>query len=189
MQEPDLPSSSVEPEKGEIEENPPSRSAESKASGGAGLSRKVSWVLDECIQVPATKISFGLDPILGLIPYGGETVATIIGATILGNARKKGLPIRTLLKMSGNMLLNAIVGTVPFAGDLFSVWFKSNTRNYQLLNTYLESNHGEEAPGGWGPFLIVFVSVGLVLILNILTWIFFTAFMFWVYYQVIYLAN
>ena len=87
------------------------------------------------------------------------------------------------------MLLNAIVGTVPFAGDLFSVLFKSNTRNYQLLNTYLESNHGEEAPGGWGPFLIVFVSVGLVLILNILTWIFFTAFMFWVYNQVIYLAN
>ena len=87
------------------------------------------------------------------------------------------------------MLLNAIVGTVPFVGDLFSVWFKSNTRNYQLLNTYLESNHGEEAPGGWGPVLIVFVSVGLVLILNILTWIFSMAFMFWLYNQVTYLAN
>lgn len=189
MQESDSPLSSVEPEKCKIEEASTSGSAEPNNSEGANFSRKVSWALDECIQVPATKISFGFDPILGLIPYGGETVATIIGATILGDAGKKGLPIRTLLKMSGNMLLNAIVGTIPFAGDLFSFWFKSNTRNYQLLNTYLESNHGEEASGGWGPFLIVFGSVGLVLVLNILTWIIFTAFMFWVYNQVVYLAN
>ncbi len=189
MQETELPSSSAEPEKGELEETAESGSTESSDSVGAGLSRKVSWALDECIQVPGTKISFGLDPILGLFPYGGETVATIIGATILGDAGKKGLPVRTLLKMSGNMLLNAIVGVVPFAGDLFSVWFKSNTRNYQLLNTYLESEHGEEASGGWGPFFIVFGSVGLVLILNILTWIFFTAFLFWVYNQVVDLAT
>jgi len=142
-------------------------------ANGAGLSRKVSWALDECIQVPGTKISFGLDPILGLLPYGGETVATIVGATILGDAGKKGLPVRTLLKMSGNMLLNAVVGVIPFVGDFFSVWFKSNTRNYKLLNTYLESDKGEEASGGWGPFFIVFGSVALVLLLNILTWIFF----------------
>jgi len=37
--------------------------------------------------------------------------------------------------------------------------------------------------------LIVFGSVSLVLVLNILTWIIFTAFMFWVYNQVVYLAN
>ncbi|MCG8599722.1 MAG: DUF4112 domain-containing protein, partial [Verrucomicrobiales bacterium] len=74
-------------------------------------SKKVSWLLDECIRIPGTNIRFGLDPILGLLPYGGESVATVIGATILGQAGKKGIPFRSLLRMGGNMLVNAGVGT------------------------------------------------------------------------------
>lgn len=144
-------------------------------ANSSSLSRKVSWALDECIEVPGTKISFGLDPILGLLPYCGETVATAIGATIICEAGRKGLPVKTLLKMSGNMLLNACVGTIPLIGDLFSAWFKSNTRNYKLLNAYLGSEEGVEASGGWEPFLIVFGSVAVVLLLNLLNWIFFTA--------------
>ncbi len=145
----------------------------------AATSRKVSWVLDECVRVPGTSIRFGLDPILGLIPYGGETVATVIGATILRDAGKKGLPIRTLLKMGGNMMFNAIVGVIPFAGDLFSVWFKSNSRNYRLLNTYLESDRGLEAPGGWWPMIIIGGSVALVLLFNIVAWVTFTGVLIW----------
>jgi len=68
----------------------------------AHISRNVSWFLDECIRVPGTSFRFGLDPILGLFPYGGETVATIIGTLILGEAGKKGLPVRTLVRMGGN---------------------------------------------------------------------------------------
>ena len=135
-------------------------------------SKRISWLLDECIRIPGTQIRFGLDPILGLIPYGGETVATVIGAFILGDAGKKGLPIRTLTKMSGNMMINAGVGWIPVVGDLFSVWFKSNSGNYRMLNTYLESDHGDEEPGGWWPLLLVVSVIGFVLILNILAWIF-----------------
>ncbi len=118
----------------------------------ARTSRKVSWLLDECIRIPGTGIRFGLDPLLGLLPYGGETVATIVGTVIIGEAGKKGLPVKTLVRMGGNMLLNAGLGVIPVVGDLFSFWFKSNSRNYRLLNTYLESDHGaEEAGGWWGP--------------------------------------
>ncbi|HQZ29822.1 MAG TPA: DUF4112 domain-containing protein, partial [Verrucomicrobiales bacterium] len=34
----------------------------------ARTSRKVSWLLDECIRIPGTEIRFGLDPLLGLFP-------------------------------------------------------------------------------------------------------------------------
>ena len=112
----------------------------------ARTSRKVSWLLDECIRIPGTKLRFGLDPLLGLFPYGGETVATIVGTIIIGEAGKKGLPVKTLVRMGGNMLLNAGLGVMPVVGDLFSFWFKSNTRNYRLLNAYLESDHGAEEP-------------------------------------------
>ena len=136
----------------------------------ARTSKHVSWILDELIRVPGTNIRFGLDPILGILPYGGETVATIIGATILGEAGKKGIPFRSLIKMGGNMLLNAVVGVVPFIGDAFSFWFKSNSRNYKMLNTYLESDEGDQESGGWGPLIVVSGIIGLVLLINILAW-------------------
>ncbi|MDF1659230.1 MAG: DUF4112 domain-containing protein [Verrucomicrobiales bacterium] len=146
-------------------------------------SKRISWLLDECIRIPGTQIRFGLDPILGLIPYGGETVATVIGAFILGDAGKKGLPFRTLTKMSGNMMINAGVGWIPVVGDLFSVWFKSNSRNYRMLNTYLDSDHGEEESGGWWPAILVVSVIGSVLILNVLAWIFVTTLVVWIYTQ------
>jgi hypothetical protein len=137
----------------------------------ARTSRKVSWLLDECIRIPGTGIRFGLDPLLGLLPYGGETVATIVGTVIIGEAGKKGLPVKTLVRMGGNMLLNAGLGVIPVAGDLFSFWFKSNSRNYRLLNTYLESDHGAEEPGGWWPVMLIAGTIGTVLVLNILSWV------------------
>ena len=137
----------------------------------AKVSRKMSWLLDECIRIPWTQVRFGLDPLLGLIPYGGETVATLFGTMILGEAARKGLPVGTLTRMGGNMILNAAVGTIPVLGDVFSFWFKSNTRNYRLLNTYLESPHGEEEPGGWWPAILILGVIGTVFALNILAWI------------------
>ena len=104
-------------------------SAEHPLREKARSSRRVAWLLDECIRIPGTNIRFGLDPILGLIPGGGETVATLIGAVVLGNAGKRGVPYRTLFKMGGNMIFNAALGAIPGLGDLFSVWFKSNSRN------------------------------------------------------------
>jgi hypothetical protein len=137
----------------------------------AKVSRKMSWLLDECVRIPGTQVRFGLDPLLGLIPYGGETVATLFGTMILGEAGRKGLPVGTLARMGGNMILNAAVGAIPILGDVFSFWFKSNTRNYRLLNTYLESPHGAEEPGGWWPVILIFAVIGTVFALNILAWI------------------
>ena len=141
----------------------------------ARTSRRVSWLLDECIRIPGTNLRFGIDPLLGLFPYGGETVATIIGTLILGEAGKKGLPVKTLVRMGGNMLCNAGIGAIPVVGDLFSFWFKSNSRNYRLLNAYLESEDGREAPGGWWPVLLIAGTIFAVLLLNLLSWMIFVA--------------
>lgn len=137
----------------------------------ARRSRKISWLLDECIRIPGTRLRFGLDPVLGLLPYGGEAVATIMGTLILSDAGKKGLPLATLLRMGGNMIVNALVGVIPVVGDIFSFWFKSNSRNYALLNAYLESDHGAEARGGWWPVILILAIIGTVVVINVLTWI------------------
>lgn len=90
-------------------------------------------VLDTTIRIPGTSWYIGLDPLLGLIPGIGDALANLIGTIILGLATRLQLPQIVLARMSLNLLINGTVGAVPIAGDLFSVWFRSHTRNAVLL--------------------------------------------------------
>ena len=130
-------------------------------------SKRISWLLDECFKIPFFNIRFGLDPIIGILPFGGEAIASLIGAVVLGEAGKKGIPFKSLLRMGGNMIVNAGVGSLPVLGDAFSVWFKSNSRNYKMLSEFLESEEGQEADGGWWPVIVIILIVGVVLAINV----------------------
>ncbi|MBL9155049.1 MAG: DUF4112 domain-containing protein [Verrucomicrobiales bacterium] len=139
----------------------------------AKTSRVIAWLLDECIRIPGTNIRFGLDPILGLVPGGGETITTVIGFFLLGEASRRGLPFRTLFKMGGNLMMNALIGAIPGVGDLFSFWFKSNSRNYALLRHYIESPDGRQASGGWWPLVFLLSLFGVAICINIGSWVLF----------------
>ena len=90
-------------------------------------------VLDTTVRIPGTSWYIGLDPLLGLIPGVGDVLANLIGTIILGLATRLQLPRIVLARMSLNLLINGMVGAVPIVGDLFSVWFRSHTRNAALL--------------------------------------------------------
>ena len=156
----------------------------SELAKGMPMSKAIAFALDELIRIPGTNFRFGLDPILGLIPYGGEAVSSIIGCFLLADAGKKGIPFRTLLKMSGNVIINATVSTFPIIGDLFSVWFKSNSRNYQMLQHWMDSKEGQQAKGGWAPLFLV-AGVGLaVAAITIGMWILVITFLSTIIYKI-----
>ena len=90
-------------------------------------------VLDTTVKIPGTSLSIGLDPLIGLIPGIGDALANLIGTVILGLAARVRVPRIVLARMSLNLLINGVVGAIPIAGDLFSVWFQSNMRNAALL--------------------------------------------------------
>lgn len=90
-------------------------------------------VMDATIRIPGTSWYIGLDPLLGLIPGIGDVLANLIGTIILGLATRLQLPRIVLARMSLNLLINGTVGAVPIVGDLFSVWFRSHSRNAALL--------------------------------------------------------
>jgi hypothetical protein len=69
--------------------------------------------------------------------------------------------------MSLNIALNGIIGAIPILGDIFSVWFKSNVRNVELLERYAIENRRTSTAGDWlfviGLLLgIAFVFIGAV---------------------------
>ncbi len=90
-------------------------------------------VLDTTVRIPGTSLYLGLDPLIGLIPGIGDVLANLIGTVILGMAARLEVPRIVITRMSLNLLINGVVGAVPIFGDLFSVWFRSNSRNADLL--------------------------------------------------------
>jgi len=89
--------------------------------------------LDTMVRIPGTSFSIGLDPLIGLLPGIGDALANLIGTIILGVAARLRVPRIVLARMSLNLLINGVVGAIPIAGDLFSVWFRSHARNAALL--------------------------------------------------------
>ena len=134
--------------------------------GASAWSRRIAHVLDTFLKIPGTTARIGLDPIIGLIPGVGDAISTFMGGVIMAEALRRRVPGRLMVRIGGNMLLNASVGAIPVAGDLFSAWFKSNTKNYALLHTFLEGNPDPPASPqskwvmvGFALFILVLIAL------------------------------
>ena len=89
--------------------------------------------MDNAISVPGTGFRIGIDPILGLVPGIGDVLGAGFGFAILYDAARCKVSRWTQFRIALNVLINAVFGAIPVAGDLFSLSFKSNARNYNLL--------------------------------------------------------
>ena len=103
--------------------------------------RRIAKLLDTAIGIPGTKFRLGLDPILGLIPGGGDLITAGISAYTIYLATSFGLEKADLQKMIQNIALETVVGFVPIAGDIFDAYFKANIRNLEILERHLVKNH------------------------------------------------
>ncbi len=141
-----------------------------RASGLQRL-RALTRVLDDLVPIPGTRFRFGLDPVIGLVPGAGDALGAVISAYAVLVAVRLGAPASVLLRMCGNIALDAFAGTVPFLGDLFDFGFKANRRNLRLLERY------DLAPGTVtrrSRLLLGFVLLLLLLILAgacVLAWL------------------
>ncbi|CAN5734648.1 hypothetical protein BH23CYA1_BH23CYA1_16360 [soil metagenome] len=99
--------------------------------------RQISHLLDNAIAIPGSDFRIGLDPILGILPGGGDIVTGLMSVYIVFEAAKMGLPAATLGRMGFNILLDTLTGTIPIIGDFFDVTWKANSQNVALLEKHL----------------------------------------------------
>src|SRR2546422_616651 len=136
----------------------------------AAVSKLAYW-LDAGIRVPGTNLRFGLDPILGLIPGAGDAAGAVLSGWILVEASRMGASRPTLMRMAGNMALDAVAGTVPLLGDIFDFAWKANLRNVALLERHLAAPDRAERADRSFVLLVIFGVFGLavgLLVLGIL---------------------
>ncbi|MGF1493557.1 MAG: DUF4112 domain-containing protein [Microcoleaceae cyanobacterium] len=101
--------------------------------------RNLSNLLDNFIRVPGTSQGIGLDPIIGLIPGGGDVIGGALSTYIVFKAFQLGVPKETLMRMATNIATETVVGTVPVLGDVFDVAWKANVKNVELLEAHIAS--------------------------------------------------
>ena len=99
--------------------------------------QNIEFLLDEAFRIPGTRIRFGLDGIIGLVPGIGDVLAGLLSLVFPLAAWMRGLPYVTLARMAVNLSIGVLVGSVPLFGDIFDIAWKANRRNYRLLKRHL----------------------------------------------------
>jgi hypothetical protein len=98
--------------------------------------RTIQRALDERFSIPGTRLRFGWDPIIGLVPWAGDAVTAFVAGAIIVQAHKLGVPRIVQLRMLMNVGLDLLLGVVPFAGDVADFFWKANTKNMALLERH-----------------------------------------------------
>ncbi len=100
---------------------------------------RVSELLDEAIPVPGTDYRIGLDPVLGILPVAGDSIAMVISLYIVGEAARAGVSRSTLATMVGLVMIDAVIGSIPVLGTIFDAVWKANVWNVKLLEKELDA--------------------------------------------------
>ncbi|MFK7971132.1 MAG: DUF4112 domain-containing protein [Bacteroidia bacterium] len=127
---------------------------------------RITNLLDSKFKLPFLSTRFGLDPILGLIPFAGDIVTLIMSAFMVVAMARHGASGALALRMIFNIVIDFAAGSVPFIGDILDFRLRANRRNYILLREHYYEN--EHQGSGWG--IIFGIILMLVVILGLTVW-------------------
>lgn len=138
--------------------------------------KQLAWLLDSSIPVPGTRITVGLDALVGLLPVLGDLIGVVLSSFILAEASRLGAPKSVLWRMAGNVGIEGLVGMVPFAGDIVDAAFKANQRNVKLLDAWYQNPGKTERASRWFGALLVattalFVGLSIYAGFVVLRWV------------------
>ena len=111
------------------------------------LETLADW-LDTKFRLPGTQFRFGIDAIIGLFPFFGDSITALTTVYLLGIASQLGVPGRILIQIALNGIIDWLAGSVPLFGDLFDFGFKANRRNVDLIRRYLVGRPNDETIEG-----------------------------------------
>lgn len=136
---------------------------------------RTSYLLDERFRIPGTRFRFGLDPILNLIPFAGDISGLILSAVLVFTMARHGVSRKVVILMTLNILIDFLVGAVPFIGQVFDFFYKANSRNISLLKKHYEEGRYQGSGNGIliGIFVLVLAvfALGIFLLWKLIEWL------------------
>ncbi len=98
-------------------------------------------LLERSFHIPGTKIPFGLDSVVGLVPVLGDIVTAVMGAYMVWEARNLGMSKWQLMRMTANVGIDTALGAIPVVGDAFDLVWRSNSKNLRIIKKHLDKHH------------------------------------------------
>jgi len=121
---------------------------------------RISKLMDKQFVIPGTNFRFGLDGIIGLIPGVGDVSSFAVSCYLLSLMAKNGASGYVMARMVLNVLIDTIIGSIPFFGDLFDFAFKANSRNIRLMQEhFVEGRHRGSAWKVIIPIVIILLMI------------------------------
>ena len=99
-------------------------------------------------QFSVLGVRFGVDSLLGLVPVAGDVATGIAGTYALFTAIRLKLHPIAMVHIGWNLLFDTVIGAIPVLGDIFDFFFKSNTKNFKVIEKHLTrkaQRHAREA--------------------------------------------
>lgn len=150
---------------------PPDPQEREKLESALARLESSARLLDSQFRIPFTRIRFGLDPLMGLLPGIGDAAGLVLSLYLMVEAVRLGAGTRQVTRMAGNVLLEFVIGIVPIVGDLFDFAWKANDRNAALLRRHIEKRLD---PGPrrrpWIQYTLIAVFGALLLFLLVMIW-------------------
>ncbi len=150
------------------------RSYELQTGGGeptqSGTDRAMQWMRrwnhfsEKAFRIPFTRMRFGWDPVLGLVPGLGDITTGLFTLFLLVTSLRLHIPGIIRARLILNALLDAVLGTIPFAGDIFDFAWKSNSRNLALLEQHARGDREPNASDWIFVLAILATAVAAVLL-------------------------
>jgi len=126
-----------------------------RAAGNLESLRRLAELLDTRFVIPGTKIRFGLDPILSLVPGLGDLVSPAFAVLLLVEGLQQRVPKVVIARMLVNAFTDALIGAIPVAGNIGDIFWRANARNLELLERHAR-------PGGAAPSRNDYVAAALL---------------------------
>jgi len=137
---------------------------------------RMAGVLDDRLRIPGTNIRFGVDFLVGLVPGAGDILGFGMAGVLVLVMMRRGASGMLVLKMVWNIFIDALLGVIPLAGNIFDLVFRANRRNLRLLEEHYRENR-HQGSAWWALWLVIGLLIALLglliyLSVRLLNWIF-----------------
>lgn len=133
-------------------------------------------LLDNKFVIPGTNFRFGLDSLIGVIPYVGDVFTFLLSSYLLILISRRGTGSWIVIKMMWNMLVDFTFGSIPLVGDIFDIGFRANLKNIKLAEENLRD--GKHKGSAWPALIFIFVFI--ISLLGVSVWLLFKA-LYWIF--------
>jgi len=85
----------------------------------------------------------GWSSLIAIVPVIGDVLDLLLSLMVIRTASKANLPSGVHVHMMFNVIIDFLIGLVPFLGDLVDIAFKANTRNAIIVENFLRERGAE----------------------------------------------